>query len=169
MIKPTSISLGSLAVLLICVLTGSLFSDRNQTPANTAANQLPTPNPLLSEKNQANTPSKSSSRALAKRSVTGQNYNLISATTATNNATQARSRQEQFLRQRLLLDESALTREVLPDGTELIHLNGSQSHFSAASINADGSIEVQCHSSYEALQNQGSQPVSPASSPSTIK
>lgn len=177
--NPTSISLGSLAVLMICVLVGTLFSNREQSREETQASL----SPLRSPKNEQyksvtplsptapqtawNTKKRSSNNLLAQSSATRQNLTLINATD--NRAHQYSTKQEQFLRKRLLLDEAALTREVLPDGTELIHLNGSQSHFSAASFNADGSVEVQCHSSYEALQNQGSQPVNEASAPTSIK
>lgn len=52
-------------------------------------------------------------------------------------------------------DEQELTFEVLADGTELIHANGTNGHFSAASIGPDGDVVVNCHGSLAGLENQG--------------
>lgn len=51
-------------------------------------------------------------------------------------------------------DEQDLTFEVLADGTELIHSNGTNGHLSAASIGADGDVVVNCHSSVASLESQ---------------
>lgn len=63
------------------------------------------------------------------------------------------------LRRFLARDESNLTYEVLADGTELIHMNGTNGHFSAASLGEDGEVVVTCHDSVEGLQSQGQEPV----------
>lgn len=52
-------------------------------------------------------------------------------------------------------DEQELTFEVLADGTELIHANGTNGHFSAASLGPDGEVVVNCHGSLAGLENQG--------------
>jgi len=65
--------------------------------------------------------------------------------------------QEKYLKTALSRNDSHVTVEKLEDGTELFHFNGSRGHFSAASVDENGEIQVQCHSSFESLEQQVSQ------------
>ena len=76
--------------------------------------------------------------------------------------------QQQRLKKLLARDESVLTREEIPGGGELIHLNGSQAHIAGATISADGTIETTCHSSYEGLVNAAPTPANTVPSPAEV-
>ncbi|MGJ8724291.1 MAG: hypothetical protein ACSHYB_07025 [Roseibacillus sp.] len=169
--KPTPLPLACLALLLVLVFVVTLLSPKNQD------SPLPQDSPLTasappSEQKTTNTRPK---EYVIKGLTQFSNPQKSKPTSPSLNPSQDsvapahRPLQQELLQRRLLRDESLLTRELLADGTELIHLNGTQGHFSAASIAPDGTIETQCHSSFEGLINQASLPVTAAAVPSSTK
>ena len=172
MTKASFTSLGSIAVLLLLVLAGVILSapkssenpetDQKTTHRSTASRERTT-KPLPQEKGVFNETTSSKPHIFPAKKAQ-QSVSLTDPLSTPKAVKRAYTpQQEQLLRKRLALDEQALTRERLPDGTELIHLNGSQAHISAASISADGTIEVRCHNSFEGLQGA---PPPPANQPS---
>ncbi len=121
--------------------------DTAKTPSTHASDH-----PVTSE-TKATTATKHSDCAIcAANSSTASHSRRKQATpTAASTHAQQLAATDKYLRKILTRNESAITTEILPDGTELIHMNGSFAHVSAATIDEAGQTHVNCHDSYEGL------------------
>lgn len=147
----------SITVLLALILVAFISSKRSKTerPSSPPHRRTSTTSstPPLQQPSQTITDSKTSTKS---KTFTELASNKLEAKPPHKNNPPHERSTEQSIRRLLSRSEDGLTHEILADGTELIHLNRSQGHLSAASLSPDGSIIVQCHSSPEALFSQTS-------------
>ena len=164
MTKTTSPPIIILLILFALVLIGTLLSLPPQRNEQTGSHS-PAP---ISQTSQATLSSQNLPKSALNRPLA---YSAASPSKGVGIQPKQKrtAQQENYLKQRLRRDEASLTRERLADGTELIHLNRSQAHFSAATIDDNGSIEVNCHSNLSDLDSQGSSLPSPSTSKPIIR
>lgn len=153
--KPSAAaSLASIALLLTLVCIGTALTKSQ------SAKSVPKESLASGQKPNHSSPSSNptlpghisrASNNLSKR--TSIHNKLPSSTQPMPGLSHLSSSQRQALLNQLSNDESQLTSETLADGTQLIHLNGTQGHLSSASLAADGSIQTQCHNNLDALLN----------------
>lgn len=149
----------SIAVLLALVLAALISSKHSRVdgsaPDCASADSSP------QDSSQQTSPSSHQNKTLSENARNTPHHPKSKTNLSRKNSTAPQRPAEQSIRQLLSRSEEGLTYEVLSDGTELIHLNGSQGHLSTASLSPDGSIQVQCHNNPEELHNQISSTPSP--------
>ena len=168
--KSAYASLASLVLLLVLVVVVGLLSSRKQNNAVGNPNSPSSPQATSQNSRGANASSPSADKNKNPTSTARKSSPSTRAGTpqAKAIATAQNPRNQQLLKKRLARTETVLTREEIPGGGELIHLNGSQAHFAAATIAPDGSIQTQCHSSYEGLVNPTPLPEEPEEETQTL-